>query len=124
VVLDFPAKLAQLNAVIDNGSRRRTRVPCPGCSRFDLQGEASAGSADGKHPYQVSEENYDLFTSLFRSSGTGRGLLYRAPNALTGRPGRALANFRAGPAHLPDLVTYLRKIERITARSRKRAGAH
>src|SRR4051812_26381895 len=35
-------------------------------------------NADGEHPYQVSEENYELF----RSSGTRRRLPYRAPYAL------------------------------------------
>jgi hypothetical protein len=30
-------------------------------------------SADGKHPYQVSEENYDLFTSYFVPPGPGEG---------------------------------------------------
>jgi hypothetical protein len=33
------------------------------------------------------------------------------------------STFGAGPAQPPDLVTYLRKIEKITARSREREGA-
>ena len=30
-------------------------------------------NADGEHPYQVSEENYDLFTSYFVPPGPGEG---------------------------------------------------
>jgi hypothetical protein len=36
---------------------------------------------------------------------------------------RVNAGFSHGPAATADLVTYLRKIEKNTARSRERAGA-
>ena len=54
-------------------------------------------NADGEHPYQVSEENYDLFTSYFVPPGPGEGFNIVAPYALTGRQDKpACARFADG----------------------------
>ena len=54
-------------------------------------------NADGEHPYQVSEENYDLFTSYFVPPGPGEGFNIVRPYALTGRQDKpACARFADG----------------------------
>ena len=95
VVLDFPANTVSWrnwmrSLIMDAGVAHELHVldvPDTICKE-----RLRRRNADGEHPYQVSEDNYDLFTS-YSSSGTRRGLQYRTAYALTGRLGPRLRHF-------------------------------
>ena len=116
-------ELAQLDAVIETEAGVAHELHVLDVPDSICKERLRARSADGKHPYQVSEENYDLFTSYFVLRDRARASISHATYRPERRPETRPANFRAGPAYLADLVTYLRKIERFTARSREARGS-